>query len=219
MLNLLQLWLRYPLCWLGLKRLGRYDDAEAIIALAFGRQKVTDENLGQVAIFRQRFGQANGANHQAIDALCQKGFDPGRLNYKLATEVQKTMARGRRSCYLQWEVAAALDPDWYQLNWRWIKVIWPQPGSIELSARDLLLAIKDEVAKRQEKSAAIIAHQGMIVRAALLVKRQLGLEPIIPEQDVAEFDRDSVQPWTRRRRSWLWRETRCRIHHLLHRWI
>jgi len=217
--RLLQLWLRYPLCWLGLTRLGRYEDVQAIIAIAFGRNNLPETELNRLWEFRQQFGQANGADHLAIAALRDKGFNPGRPNHGLATVVQKAMARSRRFCYLQWEVATALDPAWYNLNWRWVKVIWPANDGAYLSTRDILLAIKPEMITRQETEAAIIAHQGMIVRVALLARRQLGLNPIIPEQDINEFDRNSVQPWTRQRWAWLKRETLARAHHLLHRWV
>lgn len=200
----------------GCPQMGNSWDADCLFVQAFGRNSITDKELGEF-IARTLSHSAPGDNKSAFDRLSRGGFRAGAPNRAIAQHIIYYYGMSEKVLFLQWEVAYSifvLDPGWYKKCEDRIVVLWP-PKSGYFSTYDVKKASVEEMKKRGLKLPVELAHPSMVVRAVLILWR-LGVNPVVyPVRSLDVWDSSSIQPWTRNRAMWLVREIPGRIHHLL----
>lgn len=108
----LEIWIRYFFIWPGLRPIGNPAEADVIIIQAFGRNSILDSELYSIGQLRK----LGNNDWLTINKLRQGpiNFDPGEPNTDLALECQDLVDKYHLPVITQWEVAAALGPNWYE---------------------------------------------------------------------------------------------------------
>ncbi|MBU1037333.1 hypothetical protein KKF32_04930 [Patescibacteria group bacterium] len=211
----LKLWLLYFLFWPGLKKLGNVSKADVIAIQAFGRGAFQDRELAEEV--RKLFEELHQKDWATILELRQRGFDPGEPNRQLARICQKLVDKHHLPVITQWEVAVALDYEWYVQYKEKIICLWPPADPEEYFDTWAVKQQTVKIMRQYNWQVAIeLAHQRMIVRACLILYK-LGVTPVVCNQKVTCFDAKSVQPWTTSWFRWIKREFLTRGHHILYR--
>jgi hypothetical protein len=210
-----QVWLRYFLVWPGLPAIGDPTTADCVIVQAFGRNSCLDSRLSEISTRAQK-----RSDWQLVQELLAEGFSPGQPNFVLAYECMEAMNKFGLPTIVQWEVACAFPPEWYEKNHQKVICLWP-PSSGYFSTRQVSLATLEVCRERGWLRVIEIAHKRMIARSALIVHKLWdGQMPVILfPQLTKSFDRKSVQLWTKSWYWWIFREAIGRIHHLVLRWV
>jgi hypothetical protein len=211
----------YLMPWCGAPIIGTVDADTALIAHAFGRNNIPD-NQAFSKISRLKGGSTDVES--VFKKLKHRSFDIGRPNFMLVREcISLIKKHDIRLCILQWELAYGLwhaNADLYRSIS--VYVIWPD-GEY-LAAREFSLIVAHLCKRNRIRKTVSVAHKGMAVRAALILGKafdEVGADVFlsIPEQRTASFDRKSVQLWTRGPVVWMIREILVRIHHLINDWV
>ena len=209
------IWFRYCLIWPGLPAMGNPATADCAIVQAFGRNSYSDDHLAKISDRAQK----RLSDWQLVQELLAEDFNPGQPNFVLAYECCEIMSKYNLPAIVQWEIACAFPPDWYAENQRRIICLWP-PADGYFGTRRVNLATLEVCHQNGWWRVIEIAHQRMITRAALIVRKLWdGQMPVILPQQTKSFDYQSVQIWTKHWSLWLLREAIGRIHHLLFRWV
>lgn len=155
--------------------------ADAIIALAFGRDTWTENDLMYGVPRCMLSGQSKP--DIVFEALSRIGFNPGLANRVLAARVRReteTLFRQDRSLpvFMQWEIGAALWGN--RENHHWLQsddvrnalhVIWP-PSTTRLTSQAILLRAK--MSPWPFSQPLIIASPPHLYRALRLAKKVFG---------------------------------------------
>lgn len=182
----------------------------------------------EVWFVRKKHEELGSDNLRTTAWLRAQGFDPGIPNYELAKECRELVGTYGIPAIIQWEVGAALDPEWYRDHKNLITCVWPPADPKIYFTTWRVKSIMVEIMKRRGWTKPIeVAHQRQIVRSYLIVRKliqlHLGIKHptiVIVEQNTKSFDRRSVQKWTTKLfPSWLKQEFLARGHHIVHRWV
>lgn len=215
-MNELELWLRYFTFWSGLPRSGDPRRADCIIVQAFGRNMYTDASLH---IVRGLWAEAcDESDALAVARLRERHFDAGEPNRSLAQACSDLINHYDLPAIVQWEIATAFDPLWYEKHEQKIFCLWPPRKGYFPTTRvtEDALAVMRKAGWRRP---ILLTHRRQIARAYCILRKQLGYNPVVFPEMPAEFDHRSVQFWTQSPLHWLPREALGRIHHLLLRYV
>lgn len=206
-------WLQLPGC----SQRSPEAQADVIVVQAFGRNTLIEEDLANL----RRYHDGNG-NHDGLTlAWCRDHqIEVGDPNRSLAMVLINMVHQTRLPVVAQWEVILACPPDWYKHHRQSIFCLWPpaQPGQYFTTRR----VLEDTVAVmrfRGWRRPLVLAHTRQLHRVCLMLKRLSGAWPAVSRDQIDEFDSQSLQPWTRNIFAWWYRETRVRVHHVLHHWV
>ncbi len=211
-------WLYYlhPYC-AELPSRGRTQDADVIIAFAFGRNTYRDDQLDEVLRIREKFGNNDLATVRFLQA---SDFDAGLPNWELASQVSHLAEIYEIPAIVQWEVAAAFEPEWYAEFHSLIHPIWPLPPPRYTNTLDILSAARAIMETAELKRPLLLDHARKITRTYLLARKALECECIVPWQWCRSFDPDSKQPHTTSwLQWWFWDTCKAKPHHLVHRLV
>lgn len=205
-------WLQAPGCP-GLQHPG---PADVIIVQAFGRNHLHDNDLARL----RKFHDDNGSIDAYTLEWCRSHVEPGNPNRSLAMELMDAVHHLRVPVIAQWEVIVACPVDWYVRHQSAVTCLWPSatPGEY-FSTRDVLAASFEVMDRFAWKHPVVLAHAGQAMRVAMMVRKMRGEWPSVLPNLPNDFDRESVQPWTRNRLAWMAHEFLARGHHLVHRWV
>ncbi|HEX5429981.1 MAG TPA: hypothetical protein VFX17_02800 [Patescibacteria group bacterium] len=199
--------------------LGNIRDADCLWVFAFGRNTYTDTELGaEIAKVREK---TKGNDLDALKLLNARGLDPGRPNLALAHVAANILDFWKPGIPMiaQFEVPLAMlkdDPQWIEESTAPIIPFWPPADKPYFSTVDGMQECIRISKLRGCSRPAIIAHKAMLVRA-LAIAWKMGISPIVPEQNVTEFDSRSIQSGPANPKIWLVREIAARYaHHPLH---
>lgn len=219
-------WLRYVLVWPAMPPRGDQSLATDIVAVAFGRNSVRDDDLSEVA----RIAAEAESDSDAMVRLQRNGFDPGGPNRSLADELKQAIDTAITDvrATVQWEIAFALYEQWPSV-WRGhesqVRVVWPRVNRKRLSTEDVLVDAVRHLDPEQGHQVLLLAHRRHAPRVLLLWKRlaravgNVGSRNsiILTAQPTTFFDEHSVQRQTTSAAAWLVRESLVRLHHILTR--
>ncbi|HXV26409.1 MAG TPA: hypothetical protein VD862_00035 [Candidatus Paceibacterota bacterium] len=205
---------------------GKREDADCVYAQAFGRNSLSDDELG-ATLYRLRT-EVDMDDWQAFTLLAYRGFDPGKSNRAIARYCKRAVRERRIALIGQWEVMYAIwdeDPAWYYDHRELLDIVWP-PREGYFATRHVKLLSRECMHKRGCSRPLEVAHPAMVTRAVSVIWA-LGVTPIVEpvkpfrfhRHELWVWDGDSVQGWTRRFRSWVIRELAGRAHHLLVGWL
>lgn len=205
-------WLQLPGCPFG----ARADEADVILVQAFGRNHLADNDLANL----RRYHDEHGGRDAVTLAWCRDHVEVGSANRSLAMELMDLVHHSHLPVIAQWEVIVPLPISWYERHQSRIICLWPSavPGEY-FSTVDVLAKALTTMTEHRWDSPLVLAHAGQVMRCAMLIRRELGRWPAIPPNLPNEFDRDSVQPWTRNRAAWMWHEFLARGHHVVRRLV
>lgn len=214
-MNELALWLRYLAVWPGLPRGGDPCHADSIIVQAFGRNTYLDASLG---IVTDLYEECEEIDALTIVRLRERGFNPGGPNRLLAQRCQEAVDRFSVPAIVQWEIAAAFDPLWYKRHEQDISCLWPPREAYFPTTR----VTEDALTVMREYGwdlPILLTHRRQIARAYLILRKQLGHNPVVFPDMPNAFDHRSIQFWTRSPLHWFPREALGRVHHLVYRYV
>ncbi len=222
-IELLNIWTRYFLVWPGLSKNPPQDriskKPDVLLAQAFGRNTLGDADLWWLGNLAKK---ESGA---VADEVRDMKFDPGQPNRELAVLLTNILiANPRLAAIIQWEIAMALDKEWYERNQDRIIWLWPPDGAKRFSTRDVLLDSFKIMKEKGWKRPIVLAHKRQIVRAYLIARRlawktsQIETAFAYPSE-VSSFDKGSKQWQTASSTNWVIYEALCRAIHLLRRWV
>lgn len=205
-------WLQIPGCPDGPK----VGAADALLVQAFGRNHLADNDLANL----RRFHDDHGSVDAVTLAWCRDNVEPGQVNRQLAWHMMNAVHRHRLTVIAQWEVIVACPRDWYQSHRDRVICLWPSatPGAY-FSTREVLESSFAAMKDRHLSRPMILAHAGQAMRVAMMIQKTTGTWPVIHAQLADEYDRESVQPWTRNRFAWMVHEFLARGHHVVHHWV
>lgn len=205
-------WIQVPGCPTGPKP----ESADVLIVQAFGRNHLVDNDLAKL----RQFHDEHGADDAVTLAWCRAHVEPGNPNRSLAMELMDAVHHLHVPVIAQWEVIAACPADWYNHHQSAVICLWPSatPGEY-FSTRDVLRLSLQLMEQRGWNRPVILAHAGQAMRVAMMVRKMAGDWPSVLPNLPDDYDRESVQPWTRGRFAWMIHEFLARVHHVLHRWV
>jgi hypothetical protein len=204
--------------------IGELNEVNAIIALSFGRNSFPDKGLGRRLA---DFGARKRPDTEVFQELNEAGFDPGTPNNVIAGLVCQAVSGIEKPIptYLQWEVAYSVwkhRPQDYQLRGRQYKVAWPGPDSNEFRTTDVMAYAYSSATLLRPRSMVhplIVAHKHQIARV-VAIGWKMGLEVVVHDNNVSEWDRQSTQAYTRRPSLFIPREIVGRlVHHTIRRLV
>lgn len=201
------MWLKYFSNTPGLYPTGNLFEADVIVAAAFGRNTIPDKSLAAVNFIRKN----HDSDFHAIKRLATDGFDPGKSNVDIADICFYLSEKLKLPVIVQWEIAAAFDLKWFELNQDNIHCVWPYPKTYFSTVdfvKEALLTMKEF----SWRNPILIAHDYHISRVFMLFRKQQ-VSPIVTTFRINSFDKYSVQLWTRNFFLWQLREIIVRIHH------
>lgn len=208
----LKMFLRYCVPWKSAPASIDLREGDVIFVQAFGRNTFSESSVFAVGVMSGEISD----DERTLEWLESHNFDPGIPNKKLAQRTRELMEKYEIPAIVQWEVAAAFEKRWYLQNKKRIICIWPPEernayfDTTKVKMRSL------EYAKEYGWESPIeVAHAMQITRAALIIEKLSGKFPLIPNSLPDDFDKKSVQWWTRNIWVWLARESLGRIHHLI----
>ena len=193
-------------------------EADVIIIQAFGRNSILDSELYSIGQLRK----LGNNDWLTINKLRQGpiNFDPGEPNTDLALECQDLVDKYHLPVITQWEVAAALGPNWYEKHKKNIYCIWPPTRPQKrFSTREVISLTAEIMAKQGWKKPVVLAHKRHITRVYLIAKKLLAKSPAVVAQKTKCFDSQSIQKWTRNWLLWFVYEMIGKGYHLLKRWV
>jgi len=216
------LWKAYLIPWLGAPVMGKINESTALVAHAFGRNDIPDnEAYSAIAKMRKETSNTEGV----FTLMKQRNFDMGKPNLSLVRECVSLIKRYKiKTCILQWELSYGLwlflDDDLYRSMD--IHTIWPEAKYLD--TRGFSLRVAEICGKNKLWKVVSVAHGGMAARAALVIlkafkEKRLAISISIPPQRTKCFDSFSVQPWTRGPARWLAREILVRLYYRFKGWV
>ncbi|MDA3840116.1 MAG: hypothetical protein PF572_03425 [Patescibacteria group bacterium] len=199
--------------------IGKLNDADYAIVLSFGRITISNEDFFYVIKNLPRCKD----NILSFDELIKTfDFDSGISNIEIAKECYLILKKYRIKIFVQWEVAFEmyrLHPQNYKNFDKLIVSIWPETDKKNFTTMDVLQQIKTKVSEDSLKQPILIANNWMSIRAALLVKKQIGTFPVLTPLDCSSFNLEAIQKWVNSYSRWIVYETLTRMHHFLFKWI
>jgi hypothetical protein len=222
----MNLWWNYFLLRIKAFFIGNPEEADCIVCLAFGRNTFTDNELPEISCFVR----TSESDDDVFIDLKAKNFDPGIPNKKMAQEIIFLSEELSIPIIVQWEIAYSFwryNIEFWENNSHRITSIWPNTSiwpdeeKSSLNSRDVLEKTIEIMVKRDWNSPILIAHQYHIYRVLLIFNKlsKKMFSPIVFKQTVNEFDKNSVQEWTRSKFSWNRKELLVRIHHFILGWV
>ncbi len=155
-----------------------------------------------------------------IKRLKSYNFNPGLPNIQLAKQVMELMKKYSLSAVVQWEIALAMDGEFYEEHQDQIFIVWPpkicKKGFNSKQVLEATIMIMDN---HDFNVPILVAHKLHIKRVVALWGAMVEEKPIIVNQKVFCFDSNSIQKWTRSKQAWKRKEFLVRIHHLLLGWV
>lgn len=155
---------------------------DCTIAMAFGRNTYPDDELAKVySQYRHLHRLYDGNDYLMCQQLRADGFDPGQVNRDLARRCQE-LSYDWRVIIVQWEVAVALDPAWYEKHQGQIVAIWPSQECAvagRFGTRDVMVAAIDYMHHHDLKRPRILAHRRHLLRACMVFVNSSGGGPRI----------------------------------------
>ena len=191
--------------------------ADCIIVQAFGRNDFPNKELYRA---REIFTKSGKNDLEAVKALWNRGFNPGRPNIELAEQCQFLIREYGKPALVQWEILPSFDRGWYLEHWKYVIGLWPssKPGE-QFNTRDVCLSAQREMKLNSWKVPMIISHERQSVRAFLVARKIFGVEPVVVNDfTVDSLDGDSVQWKTTSRLMFTPWELLARVHHRMHKW-
>ncbi len=183
---------------------GSWHQARELLVFAWGRETICDDELPQVSLRRSpRYDDAN-----TIRVLREDGFDPGDPNRQLADVLSWALEHNTELlAYVQWEVAVAMENQKYRQYANRIRIIWPFVGWDEFNTLHVIDGAMQLGFMSKRCPPAILAHQFMVVRAALMLRKYLGgMHVIVFPSRVTMCSKTSVHYQTRNQALWYARE-------------
>lgn len=219
---------------------GKLEDGDCIFVQSFGRNSISDRNLGKtLRMLRQKATATTTSvsyqNECMFRHLKARKFDPGEANYALAYRVMALWSKKNLPAIIQWEVAYAIwdsNPKCYKDFRDRISCLWPPENGYYSSWKvgiDSCIIMEDWRLCRPIE----ICHPAMKARVVGIFWR-LGVKIIVEGEDFRGlsknrlwiWDCNSIQSWTRRFfslrhpiDSWLAREVLVRAQHLWKGWV
>ncbi len=189
---------------------------DVVLVQAFGRNHLHDNDLANM----RRFHDEHGGNDAHTLAWCRDHVEPGVPNRILAWHLMNIMHHHEVLAFAQWEVVAACPADWYAAHHHRVVCLWPPatPGQY-FSTRDVLEKSFAEMRPRGRSRPLILAHAGQAMRVAMMIRKMTDRWPAVWVDLPDDFDRSSVQSWTRNRWAWMMHEFLARAHHIVHGWV
>ncbi len=199
----------------GLVDSGGHQEADCIICLAFGRNDIEDNDLGLLGFMAERLDDP-----KMIEIINNSFFDPGLPNIKLAERVQELMLKHSFPALLQWEVAVALDRDFYENHKDQVFIIWPPKACKKgFNSKEVLEKAIEIMDLKDFNIPILLAHKLHIKRVVALWEAMVEEKPVVVNSFVELFDEGSVQDRTRDRKTWRRKEFLVRIHHWIFGWV
>jgi len=214
-------------------KIGEPEDGDCIFVQAFGRNSITDKDLGRIvweAISK------SASLSETFTFLSYNDFDPGRVNRVLAKKTVRLSKKYKIPIIAQWEVVYCIwemDHYWFLENQTEIDCLWP-PKQGYYATMDVKLECREKMRARRKNRPIEVCHPAMAARAVAVIwktKVNLVIEPVYPwnffRHELWVWDAGSIQAWTRRfiafrdpRDWWLLRECFGRfVHHSYRGWI
>src|SRR5688572_5920443 len=210
----LELWLRYFMVWPGHPGDREISQGDVLIALAFGRNSWSDEEVQLTCDYRDTY-----PSDSPLERIRVRGFSPGQPNRELAQAAQQVVDRYEIPALVQWEIGAALDPSWLASPRRHIACLWPDKVKSYFSTEDVLSQAYQLCQQHGLRRPIILAHQRQVVRVALMTRTIFGRTPLVVSTAVSSFDHNSTQLWTTAPIVWRRRELVARAYCLAQRLV
>lgn len=201
---------------------GTYFDSDSGIALAFGRNSISDSDLPSIReLFDLVYDRSDIATIKHLDA--QK-FDPGKPNEYIARKVLHCIQTWHKPVAAQWELCVAIFQMYGEqslvsaINDGNLICLWPRPYMDRYSSLDVLNDAHAVFSKpsRQYTYPLLLAHDLHMPRVYMLAEKKW-INPIVVYDSITRsFDPKSVQKMTTNPARWYSYEFRARVHHLIH---
>lgn len=219
------LWRHYWNVFGTLTHNGTPSDADCAIALAFGRNTLSDRELPIVRRDHDNILDKAHADDIHIRQLDHKGFNPGSPNGHIAEAVYMSIHEYNLAVAAQWEVVVAVflecGPSWvaWALDTQKLICLWPHPEQTTYPSHEVLDDALSYLPSQSFIHPLLIAHDLHMPRVYMLAAKRWQC-PVVGYQTITRaFDQGAVQAQASKSSRRYRYEALCRIHHFYHRWV